>query len=78
MADNQTFRQLSKRTRHFRLMLLSIAVGVISGLGAILFDELLQIVLKHLVNIPTGYIEPGKRAPAAAVLSITSKSIQDH
>ncbi len=72
MADNQTFRQLSKRTRHFRLMLLSIAVGVISGLGAILFDELLQIVLTHLINIPTGYIEPGKGAPAAAVLSFTS------
>lgn len=59
-------------------MLLSIAVGVISGLGAILFDELLQIVLKYLIINPTGYLEPGKGAPAAAVLSFTSKSIQDH
>ena len=53
-------------------MVLSIAVGVISGLGAILFDELLQTALKYFLNFPTGYLEPAKDASKAAILGFSS------
>ena len=58
--------------RHIRLLLLSIAVGAISGLGAILFDGLLKVALKYFINLPTGYIEPGKGAPTIAIQGFSS------
>lgn len=52
---------------HFRWPLLSIAVGVVSGLGAILFEELLRFALYHLLHLPTGFMEPVRGTEAAAV-----------
>jgi CIC family chloride channel protein len=57
------FKKLPDRFRH---LLLSILVGVVSGLGAILFDMLLNLALRYFVNLPTGYIEPGTGAVGAA------------
>ncbi len=56
----------------FRLTLLSIVVGVIAGLGAILFDELLATALRRLIWPFTGYAEPGPGAAAAAAAAMGS------
>jgi len=56
----------------FRLMFLSIAVGIIAGLGAIFFDRLLAFTLEMLVRPFTGYGEPGRDAPPAVVAAIAS------
>jgi CIC family chloride channel protein len=53
-------------------VLLSIAVGVVSGLGAIFFDELLQLTLKYCIHLRTGYMEPARGAPLATILGFTS------
>jgi CIC family chloride channel protein len=57
---------------HFRWVLLSILVGIVSGIGAIVFDELLHLVLKYTITYYTGYLEPLRGAPAAKVLGFTS------
>ncbi|MDD3580003.1 MAG: chloride channel protein [Desulfobacca sp.] len=44
--------------RRLRWPLLSIAVGVVAGMGAITFDWLLHLFLKYFIHLPTGYIEP--------------------
>jgi CIC family chloride channel protein len=67
MKNIMACAQIPEWGRYFRRMLLSVAVGVISGLGAILFDDLLQIALKYFINLPTGYLEPGKGAPLAGI-----------
>ncbi len=58
---------------HFRWPLLSIAVGVVSGFGAILFEELLRYAFYHFLHLPTGFMEPvrGTEAAAVAVLGTT-------
>ena len=58
---------------HFRWPLLSMAVGVVSGFGAILFEELLRYALYHFLHLPTGFMEPvrGTEAAAVAVLGAT-------
>jgi CIC family chloride channel protein len=53
-------------------VLLSLAVGVVSGLGAIFFDELLLITLKYCIHLRTGYMEPSRGAPLASILGFTS------
>jgi CIC family chloride channel protein len=55
---------------HFRWMLMSVAVGMVSGLGAIFFEELLRYTLYHFLHLPTGFIEPtpGEEAAAVAVM----------
>jgi len=39
-------------------MLLSIGVGIVAGLGAILFDRLLAWTLHFVLETVTGYTEP--------------------
>ncbi|MGA7562202.1 MAG: chloride channel protein [Desulfobaccales bacterium] len=51
----------------FRWPLMSIAVGVVSGLGAIFFELMLRLVLHFCLLLPTGYMEPLKGANAATV-----------
>ena len=43
--------------------------GVVSGLGAILFEELLRHALYYFLHLPTGFLEPVKGVGAAAVAS---------
>lgn len=57
---------------HFRWILLSITVGVVSGFGAIFFDELLAQTFKYCIYLRTGYLEPAPGAPADAVLGFSS------
>jgi CIC family chloride channel protein len=64
--------QLSQWTRHFRWMWLSILVGVVAGLGAILFDESLKLTFKFLITLHTGYVEPARGGDAASILGFTS------
>src|SRR3990170_8668037 len=51
-------RGLSAWPTQLRLMLLSAAVGVVAGLGAICFDALLGLALDSLLRSLTGYFEP--------------------
>ena len=52
---------------HLRWPLMSIGVGVVSGLGAIFFEQLLRLVLHFFLLLPTGYLEPVKGSDAATV-----------
>ncbi len=73
------FRQIKSRfdpelygwSSHIRWPLMSIAVGSVSGLGAIFFEELLRYTLHHFLQLPTGFIEPigGMGAETVAVLA---------
>ena len=65
-------RTVSAWPRQFRLTLLSIAVGVVAGLGAILFDQLLSFALEML-HLVTGYLEPGRGSPATLAAEIIEK-----
>jgi len=58
---------LSRLPSQFRLMLLSIGVGIVAGLGAILFDRLLVWMLHAVLETFTGYAEPRAGAPAASL-----------
>ncbi|OGP33410.1 MAG: chloride channel protein [Deltaproteobacteria bacterium GWC2_65_14] len=62
----------AKWPRQFRLTLLSVAVGVVAGIGAILFDQLLGYSL-HLLQMITGYAEPGRGSPASLAREITGR-----
>lgn len=55
---------------HLRWPLLSIAVGVVSGLGAILFEELLRQALYHFLHLSTGFFEPLRGSEAAIVAAL--------
>jgi len=57
-------------TQNWRWPLLSIIVGVIAGLGAILFEESLRWTLKHFLSLSTGFQEPGAEASAELVASL--------
>ena len=57
---------------HFRWPLMSIAVGIVSGLGAILFEELLRRALHFFLHLPTGFLEPVKGAELATVTALAS------
>ena len=56
----------------FRWPLLSIIVGIIVGLGAILFEESLRWTFSHFIQIPTGYTEPRQGAEAHTIGFLTS------
>ena len=51
-------------------MLLSIGVGIVAGLGAILFDRLLGWTLRTVLEVFTGYAEPQAGAPAASLFTL--------
>jgi chloride channel protein, CIC family len=57
----------------FRWPLMSIAVGIVAGLGAILFEELLRNAFYYFLHLPTGFLEPvpGMKAADVAVLGAT-------
>lgn len=57
---------------HFRWPLMSIAVGIVSGLGAILFEELLRRALHFFLHLPTGFLEPMKGAEIATVTALAA------
>jgi len=62
--------ELSRLPSQFRLMLLSIGVGIVAGLGAILFDRLLGWMLHNVLEAFTGYAEPGAGSPAASLFTL--------
>jgi len=51
-------------------MLLSIGVGIVAGLGAILFDRLLGWMLHNVLGSFTGYFEPQAGDPAATLFTL--------
>ncbi len=55
-----------------RWPLLSIVVGIIAGLGAILFEESLHWALYYFLHLPTGFIEPGRGSTTDLVASLAS------
>ncbi len=65
-------RMISLWPPPFRLMLMSVGVGIVAGLGAIFFDWLLAVTLDLLIRPHTGYGEPGRGAAAAAVAAMES------
>ncbi len=71
-AGDKVSGAISVWPSQFRLMFLSIVVGIIAGLGAIFFDWLLAAVLDVLIRPHTGYGEPGRGAAAAVVAAMAS------
>jgi len=63
-------RELSRLPSQFRLMLLSVGVGVVAGLGAILFDRLLGWTLHNVLEAFTGYAEPQAGSSAASLITL--------
>jgi chloride channel protein, CIC family len=63
-------RELSRLPSQFRLMLLSIGVGIVAGLGAILFDRLLGWTLHAVLETFTGYAEPQAGFSAASLFTL--------
>ncbi len=57
---------------HFRWPLLAIAVGIVAGCGAILFEELLRKGLYFFLHLPTGFLEPERGAEAALVSTLAA------
>ncbi len=57
---------------HFRWPLLSIAVGLVAGCGAILFEEMLRKALYFFLHLPTGFLEPRQGADAALVATLAA------
>jgi CIC family chloride channel protein len=57
---------------NFRWPLLSIAVGVVAGLGAILFEETLRKTLYYFLHLPTGFLEPVPGSDAALVATLAA------
>ncbi|MGB7630342.1 MAG: chloride channel protein, partial [Candidatus Deferrimicrobium sp.] len=51
-------------------MLLSIGVGIVAGLGAILFDRLLGWMLLNVLKPFTGYAEPHAGSPVASLFTL--------
>ncbi|HEU4949461.1 MAG TPA: hypothetical protein VFT11_01750 [Candidatus Deferrimicrobiaceae bacterium] len=62
-------KELSRLSSPFRLMLLSIGVGVVAGVGAILFDRLLGWMLHAVLEPFTGYAEPRAGSPATSLFT---------
>uniref|UniRef100_A0A7C5EQL8 Chloride channel protein n=1 Tax=Desulfobacca acetoxidans TaxID=60893 RepID=A0A7C5EQL8_9BACT len=58
---------------HLQWPLLSIAVGVVSGFGAILFEELLKTALHYFLHLTTGFLEPGKGWEASMVAALATR-----
>jgi CIC family chloride channel protein len=56
----------------FRWPLLSIFVGIIAGIGAILLEESLHWVLYHFIHLPTGFMEPHRSAEVKLVSSLAA------
>lgn len=69
---NLVSRWISSWPTQFRLMLLSAAVGIVAGLGAILFDKVLGLSLDWFLKGFTGYSEPAAGASAASLPSLES------
>jgi CIC family chloride channel protein len=57
---------------HIRWPLLSIVVGIMAGLGAVLFEVLLKHALHHFLNLPTGYLEPIKGAEPVLIATMAA------
>ncbi|MGD0827553.1 MAG: chloride channel protein [Desulfobaccales bacterium] len=57
---------------HFRWPLMSLGVGVVSGFGAILFEELLRRALHFFLYLPTGYLEPSRGSEVSTVAASAS------
>jgi CIC family chloride channel protein len=53
-----------------RWPLMSIVVGLVAGLGAIFFEELLRLTFHYFLQQPTGYVEPMMGAKAATVTAL--------
>ncbi len=78
--DGRFFRLIKSRIApersggggHFRWPLISIVVGVVSGLGAILFEELLRRALHFFLYLPTSYLEPARGSGVASVAALAS------
>ena len=64
--------EISVWPARFRLMFLSIVVGIIAGAGAIFFDRLLAVSFDMLIRRHTGYSEPGRDASTAVVGAMAS------
>jgi CIC family chloride channel protein len=56
--------------QNFHWPLLSVAVGIVAGLGAILFEELLRLAVYYFLHLPAGFLEPSRTTEAAMVATL--------
>ena len=78
--DGRFFRLIKSRiaperyggSGRIRWPLMSIGVGVVSGLGAILFEELLRRALHFFLYLPTSYMEPSRGSGVSTVAALAS------
>ncbi len=56
--ERRALLHFSNWPRHVRILVLSILVGVVAGLGAVFFDWLLHTALKYFLHLPADYIDP--------------------
>lgn len=63
-------KELARLPSQYRLMLLSVGVGIVAGLGAILFDRLLGWMLHNVLESFTGYAEPRTGSAGASLYTL--------
>lgn len=61
--------------QHVRWLVLSIAVGIVAGLGAVLFDRLLDNSLEFFIKLPISFWEPNTGNPLEVDVATTGFSI---
>jgi CIC family chloride channel protein len=55
---------------NFHWPLLSVAVGIVAGFGAILFEELLRLAVYYFLHLPAGFLEPSRTTESALVATL--------
>jgi CIC family chloride channel protein len=69
-TKDQITKNLFGWAAHFRWPLLSIAVGVVAGFGAILFEELLRLAVYYFLHLPAGFLEPSRHTESSLVATL--------
>jgi len=71
-SKSQVTKNLYGWAGHFRWPLLSVAVGIVSGCGAILFEELLRLAVYYFLHLPAGFLEPSRTTEATLVATMAA------
>lgn len=70
LIKSRIARNLYGWAGNFHWPLLTIAVGIVAGLGAILFEELLRLAVYYFLHLPAGFMEPSRTTKSALVATL--------